>query len=128
MVVQADQAQAHSSLCFSSYPKLGANNCPFGFEAHLGARVELGENCTKALDASLESSSGGPRVQATQHVISRVLPFQVGTPLHTASLLHGEERSQTRQGAVKQSSPCSAESRATRYERNRVNAEICRAV
>lgn len=80
--------------------------------------MELGESCTKALDASLESSSGDPRVQVTQHMISRVLPFQVGTPLHTASLLHGEERSQTRQGAIKQSSPCSVGSSATRYERN----------
>ena len=100
-----------------------------GLEAHLGARVELGESSTKALDVSLESSSGDPRVQATQRMISRVLPFQVGAPLHRSLLTPWRGAQPDEAGCPKAEFPvqCGKQCREA-WKKLRVNAEICRAV
>lgn len=85
-------------------PKAGHNHCPCGLEAHLGARAELGESST-APDVSLESSGGDPRVQATQRMISRVLPFQVGT-LHRSLLTPWRGAQPDEAGCHKARVPC----------------------
>lgn len=71
------------------------------------ARVDLGKRPAQALDVGLESSSGDPRVQATQSMISRGSCLQVGTiPYSAGSPLHGR------------APPHGAEISATTYERN----------
>ena len=105
--MQAEEAQAHGSVCFSSYHSSPQTGALCGLEAHVAARVDLGKRPAQALDVALESSSGDPRVQATQSVISRGSRLQAGTIPDTAgSSLHGR------------APPRSAGTSATIHERN----------
>lgn len=67
-MVQAEQAQAHSPLPFSSHPRLTTNRCPSwpGSTPHTVTRIDLGKRSAWALDMDLELLSRTPQVQDLQ--------------------------------------------------------------
>lgn len=128
MTVWADQAQAHhSSLCFSSYPRLGTTTALCGLEAHLRPGWSWGRAPQRPWTWAWSHPVATPESKLPSAWFQGS-PSKWALPLHR-SLLTPWRGAQPDEAGCKAEFPvqCAKQCHEV-WKKLRVNTEICRAV